>query len=849
MPNKPILLFPTASSVDRYKKKKNVLSNLKHPALERQEQRLGPKMDVLEEAFNSQRVLLDSEASGIEPEMVLVFETRGTIDSFYKALKNIPDMEWLGELESEFESDDDFYIEDKEEKNIRGRVFFIFSNYAALQELLSLWNNFYKTSTKFPHSKGKWRDLFNLLYDIRPWGLKDRIHETGLIEDWNYRIEGGQQIIPFEIELWYRKPEQRAQARNRIESLLAEVGGILIQETIIEEIQYHGILANAPLNIFNNIAQDDAVSLLLAEDIMFIRPVAQFAVSHNLENIEPFDAQPAPVEPIAEIPRIALLDGYPIANHQLLADYLIIDDPDNYSADCPADKRMHGTAMASLILRGDLNNPTPPLKQKVYCRPILKNRLGTNDEYLPDDTLAIDLIHRAVKRLFEGENGGDPVASQIKIINLSIGDPARVFSTTMSSLAKLIDWLAHKYNVLFLISAGNCVDELVLDHERGRIDELKAAPQIFVQKTIQSLFNNIRFRKIISPAESINAITIGASHNNAQVGYQIGHRINPINDDLITSPISRMGLGYKRAIKPDVLMPGGIKLYDEKLGNMHENVVLKVNQHHTPPGIKVASPSTDGSLNYTIYAWGTSNANALGTRLGGQLLEMIDETVELKQIPTEYIAVLLKSLMVHGASWSPQAMDIISNSLPPAIKPKNVISGFMGYGNIGAERILSCTDQRATLLGWGELNAEEAHLYKLPLPIGITGQVVWRRLTVTLAWLTPVSCLNQKYRQAALWFDFPGNNESILNVARKQADHNAVRRGTIQHEIFEGNNASAFVDGTNLEIRINCREDAEKLKSAVRYSLSVTIEVAEGVDIHIYDEIRERVIPEVIINQ
>jgi len=41
--------------------------------------------------------------TGIEPEMVLVFETRGPVNDFLKALKNFPELEWFGDLESEFE--------------------------------------------------------------------------------------------------------------------------------------------------------------------------------------------------------------------------------------------------------------------------------------------------------------------------------------------------------------------------------------------------------------------------------------------------------------------------------------------------------------------------------------------------------------------------------------------------------------------------------------------------------------------------------------------------------------------------------------------------------------------------
>ena len=44
-------------------------------------------------------------------------------------------------------------------------------------------------------------------------------------------------------------------------------------------------------------------------------------------------------------------------------------------------------------------------------------------------------------------------APHVKIINFSIGDNIRMFSHSMSPMAKLLDWLSFQYDVLFVISA------------------------------------------------------------------------------------------------------------------------------------------------------------------------------------------------------------------------------------------------------------------------------------------------------------------------------------------------------------------------------------------------------------
>jgi hypothetical protein len=69
-----------------------------------------------------------------------------------------------------------------------------------------------------------------------------------------------------------------------------------------------------------------------------------------------------------------------------------------------------------------------------------------------------------------------------------------------------------------------------------------------------------------------------------------------------------------------------------------------------------------------------------------------------------------------------------------------------------------------------------------------------------------------------------------------------VQRGTLQHEIFEGTKAAAFVDGDSVLVKVNCRADAGSLDEGVPYALVTTLEVAPEVGVAIYDEIRTRVL-------
>ena len=135
----------------------------------------------------------------------------------------------------------------------------------------------------------------------------------------------------------------------------------------------------------------------------------------------------------------------------------------------------------------------------------------------------------------------------------------------------------------------------------------------------------------------------------------------------------------------------------------------------------------------------------------------------------------------------------------------------------------------------------DAAKFVFPLPPRLSLVNAPRRLTITLAWLSPVHCARQAYRVAHLWFD-PRNE---LAPKRQFADHRAAQRGTVQHEVLEGNQVRVFQDGGTLAIKVNCRADAGDISHPIRYGLTVTLEVIERAEtrlflIPIYQEVRER---------
>ena len=874
MPERPLLLFPTPETASRSSLSGGA-GHVRRPTPQRQWDRLSPIFNQLQATFEARRVEVQQTSAGIDPEQVLVIETIGSVDNFANAVKRIEGLEWMGELEiDEITPDQDFYDEKKPEKELSGRLYLVMTNHRALDEMLSLWQRYQADQDmKFAHGLTKFRDVFLHLKNIRRWDVQDRLLETGVIDIWQEDLEyDSERVVRFETELWFRgSNELREASVGHVTSLVQQAGGRILSQSVITGIAYHGLLAELPAHAIQAIVENPTTDLVKCENVMFFRPVGQIVVGEKAPEgdveISQVEEMPLP----SGDPIVALFDGVPLTNHALLANRIVFDDPDNWESDYSASERVHGSAMASLIVHGDLNQPQIPLTRPIYVRPIMRPLDWPHNprpEAIPEDCLAVDLVHRAVKRLFEGDQAQDPVAPQVKVINLSIGDRTRQFTQSMSPIARLLDWLSVKYGVLFIVSAGNHPSSISLGvspekFDSFQVDELETA-------TIKALYRDARNRKLLSPAETINGLTVGSTHyDESQLTHQ-GNRIDPFEQPL-PSPVSSFGSGYRRAIKPDVVFSGGRQWYSLPLQPTNpvtiEPAIFKV-----PPGNRTASPgSLSGELDATSYSCGTSNATALVSRAAGicyDSLQQIFSEQESDIDPSGYEAPLMKAMLVHGCSWGDIGDHIKSRiensdlgkeirnraeslySRPADISKeigrqyKSLLARWMGYGLPEIDRVLECTFQRSTLLGFGELSDGDAHVFRLPLPPSLSARQERRRLTVTLAWLSPILASTQKYRAASLWFEAVNND---LAPSRQNADWQSVKRGTVQHEIFEGQKAEPFIDGDVIEIKVNCRKDAGKIQSPVRYGLAVSLEVAEGLDIAVYDEVRARIAPAVRI--
>jgi hypothetical protein len=376
----------------------------------------------------------------------------------------------------------------------------------------------------------------------------------------------------------------------------------------------------------------------------------------------------------------------------------------------------------------------------------------------------------------------------------------------------------------------------------------------------QALVEQAHLRRVLAPAESINALTLGGEHGDAVGQYEKQDRIDPLGVEdgtRLPSPVTAFGTGINRSLKPEIFAPSGRQLYRERHSTSDGDAVLeRARITVVPPGQRAAAPGREpGRTDLTRFLCGTSNAAALTTRAAAQVLDRLPELLASERLgflpERKFLVPLLKALLVHAARWgaSRELLEVLLTDEDGSDAPDRLALGrFLGYGFPQGDVLRGCHDQRATLCGWSELGDGEGHVYRIPLPPSLNGVRAWRRLTVTLAWLTPINPWDRRYRRAHLWFDpkassDDGDSAKLLKIERCEADSRATRRGTVQHEVFEGEKAAVFTEDDDLVLKVSCRADAGDLAESIPYALVVSLEVAPGLDVPIYEEIRVRLRP------
>ncbi|MCP1557270.1 UNVERIFIED_ORG: hypothetical protein M2438_001345 [Methylobacterium sp. SuP10 SLI 274] len=794
----------------------------------RQTAAFGPKFTRLAEVLGrgGDALALRADATGLAPERLLVFELRGSVSAFAGAIAQINGLELVDEEEMEPDAEDD-----------HPAAYLLVPDIAALRDLESLWRRWQRG--QLVRGETPWANVFGLLRDLRPWGPADRVQsgDAGILAA---EIDGraDDELVRLEVELVFRANEaMAAEAEADVRAAIRERGGQVRSDARIVDIAYHALLADIPVATVREIIERNLGGIAGLESIMHIRPQSAATTVDIGDRLEA-DGDLAESRPLGE-PILALLDGVPVAAHRLLAAHIDLNDLFDLERDALVASRAHGTAMASLIVHGDRNRAEAALPRQIHVVPVM----GSGDAF-PTDRLVIDLIFLAVTRLREQR-------PNILIVNLSLGNSRRPFHGQLSPWARLLDRLAYRLGLLFIVSAGNQTETFGISAYPTSIAYEGASGAHRATSMITALTAVMADRRLFSPAETVNGVTVGSCNTDA---VPLAERalarafIDPYPDHAAANPSSALGPGFARSVKPDILMPGA-REHMQVVRN-HANIEVRPSRASRGAGLKVAAPPRDGRENLDGYTNGTSAAAALASRTCHRIHDALETAYgeDFLRLPHISRAVLMKALLVHPARWPEDIAALIRSTVGPhgrgqAPRQKDNIRRFLGFGCVDGDDAVACAADRATFFATGTLMRDRTVTVDVPIPLAIGGKARPHMLSATLAWFTPVAPGRKSYRNCRLKLIEPSELAALaVSSHRLQPDHNQTNRGTIYSRCWSGDAAPAV--GANMTVPLIVQRDPDQgtpIDEPVAFGLAVTLAMAG--EVAIYDEVQARVRP------
>ena len=863
MAERPILRLLNPRSAARQTGGPRNIPRPQGPSRRRQGIRFQPTFNRLAEALDTEdpTITLRQDPSGIAPERALVFITAGEIQNFSRAARSAGleiiaeiDMEEVRELPQGFQPA-------AGRAELSPTLYATISTIEAFGQILALWRA-HQRGGNAPRGSAPWWNLFDLLLELRPWGPEDRFPESVREAILERLPESDDEEANLEIEIVPTANSNKREAwRRETEQKVLQFGGSVIDRSSIDSdgFIYEAILARLTAGAIREMIDNslDVNGLASLEGVQFILP-------QTIGQAGPNDPDADTVEYTDELERhtdgpirAALFDGTPVAAHAALDGGIVIEDVHDLVRLSQVNQRHHATAMASLILRGDLRADGAPLANaRVVSVPLL---IDSDDEASsPANRLFVDLLYVALVHLFSGD---EPAAPDVFVVNLSIGIYEMRFAGRLCALARLIDWWAAKEGVLFVISAGNIHDDLFLlntnqfDFENADLGNRRATVQTALRESSYD-------RCLLAPSEALNGLTVGA------ISEDLAEEDPPpdvagivrIDADGDREPAvsSARGLGPFRAIKPDLLAAGGVQEVRVWQANEHSRLRVVESQRR---GLYVAVPAGRGQVP-TGRSRGTSCSAALTTRAILQCAESLTEDggpFQGQELPREDLSLLTRALAVNSARWPDSAHSLYETELDRLgrnhhRRAKEEVARCYGHGPIDAELMIESPDGGVTLVGLGSVKKDQAEIFDLPLPESLAGERLPRSMRVTLAWFSPVEPSSARYRQASLEAvaaDTDGDDDEdkdpgwYLQMKGQGPDDNMVKRGTVWSRRLVHNRltAPAYDDGATIPIRVQCRDSGGSLDPdlEIRFAVAATLEIEAEIEFDVHQEVLNQI--------
>ncbi len=265
---------------------------------------------------------------------------------------------------------------------------------------------------------------------------------------------------------------------------------------------------------------------------------------------------------------------------------------------------VHGTAVASLVAGGRLLNTPHGIFPATRCRVL--------------DVCAMETLFTRTSDVVLRLKEALPQAPDVKVWNLSLGSEP-ISDDAFSVFAHQLDALSDEYGVLFVVAAGNYVDE----PRRGW-------PATAALKD-----------RLTSPSDAVRVLTVGSiSHANAADG---------LTQEGEPAPYSRRGPGPVFTPKPDIVHAGG--------------------GVHAPWAAGDGSTQVLGTSNVPYRSFGTSFAAPLASAMCAHVWSSLSGTRNFTPAPH-----MVKALMIHSARLASKDYDAVDRRYYGAGVPTDALA-------------------------------------------------------------------------------------------------------------------------------------------------------------------------------
>ncbi len=433
----------------------------------------------------------------------------------------------------------------------------------------------------------------------------------------------------------------------------------------------------------------------------------------------------------------------------------------------PSDEHGHGSGVSSLasyyaldISEGAIN------KGKVWvasARILDENNFSEEDKDGDEGRLFSEVIREAVEVF---------VPLGVRVFNLSVNDERRQWSldnkktvSRSSWVARIIDYLSKKHDIVFVVSTGN----ISRDEVRSFIGAGKGYPSYLLEPTT----------KVLDPGQAALALTVGSlAHSNTVAGPNMAGD-SALAEQAFPSPFTRTGPGISGEIKPELVERGG-------------NYVLTSNEGITTNiGTDVLMAGKDLSP-ALAHRSGTSFA---APRVAHSIALILRELVEQGVTPS---APLLRAFAVNSASYG---NDSIVNRFLTQLEAERSEEwlNIFGHGIPDSQRAIRADQYSAVLYHQGLIGPDKVAFLNIPVPKELArAELGTKRLTVTLAFAPEVQRWGlERYLGTTLkWRLFRGDidRESVIDSMSVEDETDDEYRSSLEQEL-------QFFPGVNLRSR------------------------------------------------